>query len=87
MKKHTSSNQRKNHIKIIDAIGLTCPEPLMLVHKAIFTMQAGEQLCLKADDPATERDLKHFCQYLGHSFINQQNHPHHSEYVIQKRID
>ncbi len=37
----------------LDALGLRCPEPVMMVRKTVRTMPAGETLLIIADDPAT----------------------------------
>ena len=33
-------------MKVIDAKGLKCPEPLMLLHKAIYEAESGEEVLL-----------------------------------------
>lgn len=44
----------------LDAQGLRCPEPVMMVRKTIRTMQAGDVLLVMADDPSTTRDIPSF---------------------------
>ncbi|SUG45264.1 tRNA 5-methylaminomethyl-2-thiouridine synthase TusA [Salmonella enterica subsp. arizonae] len=41
----------------LDALGLRCPEPVMMVRKTVRNMQTGETLLIIADDPATTRDI------------------------------
>ncbi len=36
----------------LDALGLRCPEPVMMVRKTVRNMQPGETLLIVADDPA-----------------------------------
>ena len=36
----------------LDAIGLRCPEPVMMVRAAIRKMNDGETLLITADDPS-----------------------------------
>lgn len=57
--------------KVLDASGLTCPEPVMLLHKAVRGMDAGEILEVTATDPSTQRDIPKFCDFLGHELIMQ----------------
>ena len=45
----------------LDAQGLRCPEPVMMVRKTVRNMQTGETLLIIADDPATTRDIPGFC--------------------------
>ncbi|TXZ87291.1 sulfurtransferase TusA, partial [Vibrio cholerae] len=44
----------------LEAQGLRCPEPVMMVRKTIRTMQDGEVLLVTADDPSTTRDIPSF---------------------------
>jgi tRNA 2-thiouridine synthesizing protein A len=53
----------------LDAIGLRCPEPVMMVRLTIRKMQAGETLLIVADDPATTRDIPAFCRFMDHELI------------------
>ena len=53
----------------IDAIGLRCPEPVMLLHSAMRRLEPGQELTLRATDPSTERDVPNFCQLLGHALL------------------
>ena len=55
--------------EILDARGLVCPEPLMLVRNRIRTMAAGAQLRVVATDPSTERDLANFCRFMNHEMV------------------
>lgn len=58
--------------KTLDASGLTCPEPVMLLHKAVREIASGEYLEVLATDPSTQRDIPKFCQFLGHELLLQQ---------------
>jgi tRNA 2-thiouridine synthesizing protein A len=55
----------------LDAKGLRCPEPLMLVRNKIRTMAAAQVLYIEATDPTTERDLVNFCRFMGHDMLSQ----------------
>ena len=55
----------------LDALGLRCPEPVMMVRKAIRHMEMQQTLLIKADDPATVRDIPSFCRFMGHDLIEQ----------------
>lgn len=57
---------------LLDARGLCCPEPVMLLHKAIAEISEGELLRVLATDPTTERDIPQFCRFLGHTLIAQE---------------
>lgn len=70
----------------LNAEGLRCPEPVMLVRKQIRTMQNGEILHIIADDPASTRDIPSFCQFMDHRLLQShtQSTPYH--YWIQKGL-
>ena len=53
----------------LDARGLRCPEPLMLVKNTIRGLSQGNVLHVLATDPTTERDLQHFCQFMKHDYL------------------
>ena len=55
--------------EVIDAVGLTCPEPVMLLHAAMRRLTPGQELTLRATDPSTERDVANFCEFLGHTLL------------------
>ena len=68
----------------LDARGLNCPEPLMLVRNKIRKMKSGEILHICATDPTTERDLNQFCTLLGHSMLHRSEASGVYEFWIQK---
>lgn len=66
-----SDNMDYQISKTLDARGLTCPEPVMLLHKAVRELAKGETLEVLATDPSTQRDIPKFCQFLGHQLTLQ----------------
>lgn len=56
----------------IDARGLRCPEPLMLVRNKVREIKKGDLLHVLATDPTTERDLEQFCQFMKHDYVSFQ---------------
>ena len=63
-KKDLAKGQEDNQIDL-DARGLYCPEPVMLLHNKIRDIPAGTFLRLTATDPSTQRDIPKFCLFLG----------------------
>ena len=53
----------------LDATGLICPEPLMLVRNRMREMQADEVLHIVATDPTTKRDLEQFCRFMKNEML------------------
>lgn len=55
----------------LDARGLYCPEPVMMLHTYIADTPVGGILRVTATDPSTVRDIPRFCQFLGHELLAQ----------------
>ena len=68
----------------LDAIGLRCPEPVMLVRMTIRKMAGGETLLIKCDDPSTTRDIPSFCRFMEHELVAQKTDSLPFLYVIKK---
>lgn len=71
----------------LDASGLICPEPMMLLHAAVRKMASGERLELLATDPSTARDVPRFCQFLGHELEEESQTEGQYRYLIRKKPD
>lgn len=70
--------------KYLDATGLLCPEPVMLLHKAVREITAGEIIEVRASDPSTARDIPKFCLFLGHELLEQKQEGNIYVYCIRK---
>ncbi len=70
---------------ILDATGLYCPEPVMLLHNRIRDIAAGETLQVLATDPSTERDIPRFCLFLGHELLDQDQFEGQYRYLLRKQ--
>ena len=68
----------------LDASGLFCPEPVMLLHNKIRDVRAGQLLKLVATDPSTSRDVPKFCHFLGHELIKSIEKDGNFVYLIRK---
>lgn len=69
----------------LDATGLVCPEPVMLLHNVIRDMAEGETLLVLATDPSTERDIPKFCNFLGHELLEQSELDGNYRFLLRKR--
>ncbi|TWX49150.1 sulfurtransferase TusA [Colwellia hornerae] len=74
----------KNADHLLDAIGLRCPEPVMMVRKSIRKISVHETLLITADDPSTTRDIPSFCRFMDHELIAQQTSEKPFLYLIKK---
>ncbi|CAH0524300.1 sulfurtransferase TusA [Vibrio hippocampi] len=68
----------------LEAQGLRCPEPVMMVRKTIRKMENGEVLLVKADDPSTTRDIPSFCRFMDHQLLGVQTDTLPYLYLIRK---
>ena len=68
----------------LDAQGLRCPEPVMMVRKTVRGMQAGETLLIVADDPATTRDIPGFCTFMEHELVAKETDSLPYRYLVRK---
>lgn len=68
----------------LDAIGLRCPEPVMMVRLNIRKINTGETLLVLADDPSTARDIPSFCRFMEHELLAQQSDEIPFQYLIKK---
>jgi tRNA 2-thiouridine synthesizing protein A len=69
---------------ILDATGLFCPEPVMLLHNQIRDMVEGETVRILATDPSTQRDIPKFCAFLGHELLEQSECDGNYRYLLCK---
>jgi tRNA 2-thiouridine synthesizing protein A len=70
---------------VLDAKGLMCPEPVMLLHKKVREMSSGEVLRVEATDPSTTRDIPQFCTMLDHTLLEQNEDSEVYIYYIRRR--
>lgn len=70
--------------KTVDAMGLKCPEPVMMLHAAIRSVASAECVELLATDPSTQRDVGNFCRFLGHEMLVSEDTDARYRYVIKK---
>ncbi|QCR37530.1 sulfurtransferase TusA [Nissabacter sp. SGAir0207] len=70
--------------KTLDALGLRCPEPVMMVRKAVRHMEEGQTLLIIADDPATTRDIPGFCRFMEHTLLASETESLPYRYLLRK---
>ncbi|GGI91686.1 sulfurtransferase TusA [Shewanella gelidii] len=70
----------------LDALGLRCPEPVMMVRKSVRKMVDGEILLITADDPATTRDIPSFCEFMDHTLLESFTDTTPYLYLIKKGL-
>lgn len=70
-----------------DAMGLRCPEPVMMIRLNVRKMADGEVLLVTADDPSTARDIPKFCTFMDHQLLASQTKELPYLYLIKKGLD
>ena len=68
----------------LDAIGLLCPLPVLKARKQLKSMQIGQVLELRADDPAAIIDVPHFCTESGNEYLGAEHSEAETIYSIRK---
>ena len=69
----------------IDAVGLECPEPLMILRNKVRAMAVGETVSVLATDPSTVRDFTNFCRFMGHEMAESSRDGDRYRFIIRKR--
>lgn len=69
----------------LDAQGLLCPEPLMLLRNRLREVTGGYKIFVVATDPSTERDFSNLCRFMGHTMVAQRDRNGLFEFVIEKK--
>tara|TARA_B110000908_G_scaffold100571_1_gene118584 strand:+ start:687 stop:911 length:225 start_codon:yes stop_codon:yes gene_type:complete len=68
----------------LDAIGLLCPLPVLKARKRLQSIAVGDQLRMRADDPAAVIDIPHFCAEAGHNLVESTQDGDVQIYLIKK---
>ena len=71
--------------RVLDCLGLYCPEPVFRTRIALDEMESGEVLEVTADDPASEEDIKRMVERLGHELISLQVDEDEIKILIRKK--
>ena len=70
--------------KVLDTSGLLCPEPVMMLHKAVREMPKDAVIKVIATDPSTTRDVPKFCLFLGYELLAKEENEKDYVYYIKK---
>lgn len=71
-------------IKTVNGLGLSCPEPLMLLRKCVRESTSGQLIELLSDDPVSLRDVPAFCSFMSHELISMPDELHPHRFLIKK---
>jgi len=70
----------------LNAIGLRCPEPVMMIRLQIRNMQDGDTLSICADDHSTTRDVPSFCRFMHHTLVASEVDQAPYRYLVKKGV-
>jgi tRNA 2-thiouridine synthesizing protein A len=69
---------------LLDATGLLCPEPVMMLHNKVRDAKTGDVIKVIATDPSTTRDIPKFCGFLNHDLLARLEEGSNYLYFIRK---
>ena len=69
----------------VSALGLSCPEPLMLLRAAVRKSEPGTLIELYSDDPVSLRDVPAYCEFIGHELVSLPDASHPHRFVIKTK--
>ena len=59
----------KDYHKFVDANGLKCPQPLLMLKLAMDNLTEKQIIMLESTDPHTDLDLEVWCERFGHRIL------------------
>ncbi len=68
----------------VDALGLTCPMPLLKAKRALNAMASGQYLRVLSTDPGSRRDFEVFSRQSGHPLLSSEEDGEHFVHVLRK---
>ena len=77
----------KHTITHVDATGLNCPMPLMLLKKTVNQVSAGDVIEITVTDIHAELDFEIWCEKFGHELIKLDEHSDRIKFSVVKGIE
>lgn len=69
---------------VVDCTGLTCPQPLMKLKKAMGSVAVGDIIELLATDPGAVGDVSVFCRKTGQELVELIRQGEVDKFVIKR---
>ncbi|MGQ9550972.1 MAG: sulfurtransferase TusA family protein [Candidatus Bathycorpusculaceae bacterium] len=70
--------------KVLDCLGLYCPEPVFRTRMELDEMKVGEILEVMADDPAAEEDIRSLVKNLEQEIVEVHKEGNSVRILIKK---
>lgn len=68
-------------MKLLDARGLSCPEPVIMLRKAMMTREAAYTMIV--DNVTSKENVTRYAEHQGYAVTVTSNH---EEYTLEMRI-
>lgn len=78
------ANHFDDYTALLDARGLRCPEPVMMLRLNMRKLNEGDTLLMIADDPSTTRDIPKFCVFMEQQLLHSEVVSPPYRYLIKK---
>jgi len=82
-RKKTESTSKPTDVTI-DATGLSCPGPIMNLHKAMKNLEDGQTVKITVTDQGFVRDVEAWCESTGNSLIERNKEKDNISAIIAK---
>lgn len=69
----------------LNAVGLSCPIPIIKTKKAMDELKEGEVLLVLADDPGAKEDFPAWCEQTGNELLKIEEEGQVIKIFIKKR--
>ena len=70
--------------RVVDAIGMPCPKPVIELAGAVKQVAVGEEVRLLADDPAADVDVPVWCRMQRQELVSQSTDEGILVFVVRK---
>lgn len=68
----------------IDARGLACPQPVLLLRQAMKSLQPTQRLMLLTTDPMASVDVRAYCARSGNALRREQDEGTHTRFLVER---
>ena len=75
---------KANRVREIDARGLACPQPVLLLREAMRRLARGDRVALLATDPLAPVDVEAWCLRTGNELVSRDEREGVYRFVVQR---
>jgi tRNA 2-thiouridine synthesizing protein A len=68
-------------VKVLDTLGMKCPQPILKIAVKAPDMQPGDILEVMGDCPSFEKDVRKWCERLNKVLLSVQNEEHNRKRI------